>query len=386
MPASLLAAGWDEANWPSWSNNWSGYKRQKEVYSATVERAGAAFYAPTVDSPAWFSQRLNLKRYKGVLRTIIPNYVNHHLTNASGNFNDWMLTGTNLPPMLTITQVLDRVNAPSNYLDYTPWFNLNGRGRNTNDTSVGYPYGGTNTKTGQGGDYFPAGRSTWYSTDYGWIYMRAILSELYTTRYPLSQGYGTRGTYVQNRSGGHMTNASWAAVRQEAIDSWDGLVASQTINRVINGPYIFHYGEWGDQSTHYVVDPEVSRYGRMSNSTYNIYDGTGHRAQWYALIESKAPGRSEYWDWGKPSLPYSITNATFFMVDDIGVTVTSSVSITYAASTFLTNYNIYSNLPTAAPTIAVTNYYQEHDEPIGANDGQLLILRWNVPGGFVYEP
>lgn len=104
-------------------------------------------------------------------------------------------------PLMAVSQLCSIAKLPTNYFNYTPWRCLNGLGPFTNDGSVGHAYGWTNATTATGGTNFSAGRSTWYTTDYGWDGIKAVIPYLISTR-----DYWTgEGTY-DIESGGEPVN------------------------------------------------------------------------------------------------------------------------------------------------------------------------------------
>ncbi len=140
--------------------------------------------------PFRFTQRTRLVEYKSKLTELIPNFVDHTQTNASGDFNDFFATPSEIDfPKWSTGNLLASLQIPGNYLTYTPRLMLNGYGRFgiTNDNFEGYgvPFGFTNAATGAGGTNFPVARTnfpTWKTTDYGWIYMTNVINSLIWTR------------------------------------------------------------------------------------------------------------------------------------------------------------------------------------------------------------
>jgi hypothetical protein len=92
----------------------------------------------------------------------------------------WLTASNALPVYTSTAQVLRECGLPTNFFDYTPWRDLSGIGGFTNDLTVGRPHGMTNQYTAAGGTNFPAGRSRWYTTDYGIDGCKAFLDRLTT--------------------------------------------------------------------------------------------------------------------------------------------------------------------------------------------------------------
>ena len=195
----ILLAGparsdWDTNAWPAWTN---GHRKGKihaeETYGAVLEHFYAldaswdqgVVSAPT--APSWYRfQRSELIHQKGKLESYIPYFVNHTVTNGGGGwtnyFDNAFPTGSTESiaafPVWTATGLLAAAKMPTNFFDYTPYRCLNGWGPHTNDTSVGRPYGYTNsnTSTNAAGTNFPGARTNWYTTDYGWDGMTNALA------------------------------------------------------------------------------------------------------------------------------------------------------------------------------------------------------------------
>lgn len=157
------------------------------VQNALRERQIVADASQSVAIPAYGSQSNRLKEMKSILRGIIPAFVDN--TKTSGDYLDWFSspTGTtaggcaeypDLFPQHTVAGLLAQVGAPANYFEYTPWRPLDDQsiGEVTAQTAPGYT-----------------------TTDYGWKYMRPILTNLkwtatvncwsLTGRYSRVEGY-----------------------------------------------------------------------------------------------------------------------------------------------------------------------------------------------------
>jgi hypothetical protein len=113
------------------------------------------------------------------------------------NFLGSYLASNAVPVFTSATKAsaLARWGLPTNYLEYTPWRDLSGVGGYTNDiANVGRPHGTTNATTAAGGTNYPAGRTRWYTTDYGWDGLAIILPNLWA-RVPNEISYGIIATH-----------------------------------------------------------------------------------------------------------------------------------------------------------------------------------------------
>jgi len=190
--ASSVWGQWDTNLWPSWETQFNGRKRAWQVYSALLERVEAVTVPtnalPQPTQPLFFGSRSDLIAYKGIVLNLMTNhYVNLSQTNEFGNFETYFLSVTDAVPdslraelpKFTRSNLSEILSIPTNYLDNTPWFNLNGLGVFTNDVGpVGHSHGWTNSYTVVGGTDLPEARTNWYTTDYGWVYMQDICNAL----------------------------------------------------------------------------------------------------------------------------------------------------------------------------------------------------------------
>jgi hypothetical protein len=116
------------------------------------------------------------------LAETVPDYINTDWTVASGitNYGQYFKDNPDAKgiPVWTVTGLLAACSMPTNWFAYTPRRCISGLGWATNDTSIPYPHGETNGYTVLGGTNFPAGRTQWYTTDYGYSAATGLFSKL----------------------------------------------------------------------------------------------------------------------------------------------------------------------------------------------------------------
>jgi len=176
LPWHSLAAGWDTNAWPAVEHPRSGAVHAEQCRAAVAERAAAANLAVPAEATFYRSQRVILESCKAAIATAIPQYMA-----AAGDVDilAYLEAHDTLPAAWTVTGMCAAASLPTNYFTYTPWRALCGLGPFTNDVSVGNPHGWTNAYTAAGGAAtLPAGRSTWYTTDYGWQGLREVCDRL----------------------------------------------------------------------------------------------------------------------------------------------------------------------------------------------------------------
>ncbi|MCP4638853.1 MAG: hypothetical protein GY851_00395 [bacterium] len=256
------------------------------VYSALVERV----YAQSSDTdpvaapsaPFWFTQRGRLKDYKTTIGNLLAHYVDMSQADTNGDFSTYFseLPGTIVFPKVSFDAIAKEHYLPTNYLAYTPWFNLNGLGSNgaTNDNfqGIGHAYGKTNTATAGGGTNFAPGRSNiWYTTDYGWWPMTNIIGELTHTEFTISftgsrkdmfnvvtQYYDTGPQFDQT--------GTWAIVRS----AWLAEFAANTIpTNVVNHTGVGAFPQTLDYTLSYgEVSPGIFRFTALDGFS-SAHDG-----------------------------------------------------------------------------------------------------------------
>ena len=191
ISGQVLADGWNTNAWPSYQYPRSGKIHNEDCYSGLVERATVISWSPPA-APTWYrGQQSELEVYKTWVSGAAQAKFKDPSKMSGTKFDVYFSGGGSDFPCYTTSNLLKNLNLPLNYLSYTPYRCLCGLGPFTNDTTVGHPYGWTNATTTAGGANFPAGRSTWYTTDYGWQGMKDIINELYLTSSTISFSDGT---------------------------------------------------------------------------------------------------------------------------------------------------------------------------------------------------
>lgn len=163
---------WSTNIWPSYEHPRQAVPQIQEVHSAAVERCYAAGVS-IAGLRLYRSQYDNLTNIKARLKAAVPAYI---VTNGmEGDLSGYI--ESNGIPYYTVTGLLYSVKMPTNFFDYTPWSNLSGVGPLTNS---GYAWGNgwTNGWTKAGGTNYPPGRTNWYTTDYGIMWITNVFSAL----------------------------------------------------------------------------------------------------------------------------------------------------------------------------------------------------------------
>lgn len=183
--------------WPSYEHPRNTFERQTwHIYSGIVERCDAAgigrpdaptvimtnvvvstniYGTNTVVSTNVAGLRECLLRYKEKTTALIPYFLN-----MSGADTNGVLATNTAFVNWTTNEFHAACFLPSNFFAYTEHRMLGGLGVLTNDAeAVGRAHGYTNESTAAAGtNYLPAGRSTWYTTDYGIDGLRVALKNL----------------------------------------------------------------------------------------------------------------------------------------------------------------------------------------------------------------
>lgn len=332
LPTVCLGAGWSGV-WPAQEHPRETKRQLAECYTAIVERVTATHTDwDTIPSQAWYrSNRGNLLNIKVMLRwTLEPRASDPMGLGHSGLWLTWVVTNgvgntTTAANTLTATQtnvfphygglgavsggglggstsLLSALKMPTNYLDYTPFRCLAGLGPFTNDTSVPYPHGWSNTTTLAGGTNFPAGRTCWYTTDYGWADLPRVFAELTIT---LEQGVLTlcltNGNYYGQKQG--TNHQPWTSVKSLAESDYKDRPDSGISNFFPVGIFTYGLGYADDSYWNHKARAEA---GLWYHGAWNAasYTGAANVAEYYVYSDcTQPPG-------GLPS-PVVETNSTF---------------------------------------------------------------------------
>jgi len=220
FPVSAVA-GWGADLWPAWDYQRKGKLQGQECWSGTVERCDVAGISYPATQTWYRLQRTNLQNLKDKVEELVPYFVDTNEVDAGAtSFAGWFQTlqAGSYPtdfPMLTISGVCTHVGIPTNYFDYTPWRCLNGRGPFTTGVdyaAIGHPHGWTNATTADGGSIsLPAGRTNWYTTDYGWEGLKAAINLLRYSRTNATAVASTNSThgYYNGEGWGHDDDGEW---------------------------------------------------------------------------------------------------------------------------------------------------------------------------------
>ena len=347
LPLMAVAAndgpGWTTNVWPAYTVQREGRQHAEDCYEMSLERfyaaeaaadngpGGPTFTAPT--APTWWRfQRANLQNAKTSLAAYIP-----YFARTQTNYVQWLeanedisgdLNNTEIPRWTNVTDFLTFAGLPTNYLTYTPWRALNGLGPPgyTNDSdyaTLGHAYGFENADTVSGGTNFPAGRTTWYTTDYGWQGLYDMAPHLVHTpninEYSISAGqkgawggawYATSSdTNTYTYSSAHVDQSTWSAAKTAAENAVTNIASSTTF---------WPYGPWAYTSGRYRSSvPDY--YGRISaiktRWRMSIKGDTNGPACTYALHfydSTNLPSTLTYWD---ETMIYDYNGVTAFAAD-----------------------------------------------------------------------
>jgi hypothetical protein len=151
-------------------------------------------------------------------------------SNVSSNEFEGVTEDVLIENIIGVVGLCQVARLPTNYFSYTPWRCLNGLGPFTNDATVGHAHGWTNEYTAAGGTNFPAGRSTWYTTDYGWAGMSNAISTLTHTKILQYMSYvlWSMNIFIPANVGG-TNNQRWLdpySVEVMGQDNWTDLAAN----------------------------------------------------------------------------------------------------------------------------------------------------------------
>jgi hypothetical protein len=178
------------------------------------------------------------------------------------NIIDWIVANsaseyslTNPPLITNKTHFLTLCRLPTNYFEYTPYRGIDGLGPFTYDATVGHPHGWTNSYTATGGTNFPAGRTNWYTTDYGFEGLMAVTNLLVfqdCNVIPASTTYrgaiGDSEDWYKGASG-----SVWSVAIAESTNGWPSMFS---YNHTIQ-PMQMSIGSFSDYGDYYYYDCHV---------------------------------------------------------------------------------------------------------------------------------
>lgn len=274
-----IGAGWSDV-WPAQEHSRETVRQLSECYTGVYERCNVLGVTLPA-TPTWYrSNRGTLLNLKSTLRNSIDdgNWLNTNETanTLSGEYLNAHL-GADFPlfgvaDFSCATNLCRILRIPTNYFAYTPYRCLAGLGPYTNDTSVAYPHGYTNASTQAGGTNYPAGRTVWYTTDYGWNQIPTILAALthtrmscgvYDTNYFRGFTTPTSNTWDTAKAG---AEAAYAGVSSFGYDIWYG---AQGTAGEYGDPN--KYQGWLQMSRHYLEAGESFATAYASHGDYFVY-------------------------------------------------------------------------------------------------------------------
>jgi hypothetical protein len=367
-PCLALADGWSEDIWPSQETPRQGYRQIAECYTAVVERCRVAGLSEP-SAPAWYrSTRGNLAELKTHLLPAIPRYARTNDCSITPPALEPYFNATNgsstVIPYWSATGLLSFLRMPTNYFAFTPYRSLSGLGGDTSDPTVPYPHGSVNSDTAAGGTNYPAGRTNWYTTDYGYAGLPDILNSLrWTTNTASATGTAYAGISWTNVSDA----ASYDIAKTDCTNQWT------TTN--YPGPGVWNYRSVGQ----YAIKGTPMGYGAMACGQVWQCIATGistvyvHQVEFYAYTTYPTLRGSEtrvYTNWGD--------NATYDKFKYMGgaASTTNSTCI----STTTGSANIHDAWPTWAECNTGNGYVYGY-----SHTAYRALIRWDVAGGFVFH-
>ena len=374
--ATCYGAGWSSV-WPSQAYPRETVRQLSECYTGVWERCVASV-DPLPSAPTWYrSNRATLADLKNKLRiSIDPHNVNYNVkwvkTNGLDNYtsvaNQFSFTAGTTPPVLTSTGLLAYLKMPTNYFTYVPYRCLNGLGPFTNDTSVAYPHGYTNADTAAGGAFYPAGRTCWYTTDYGWNQIPAILRELTITLIDSVSG-------VIRKSDGDGSSSGWGAAKALAETDY----TTEAWRSDIQAWQFGNYGYLGGAPSYiYYAQTRAAQY-QWAQSPGGLLPASPKSCGEYYLYTVRIgsvyadPADNVYDDFG---LGVVETNFAFVADDNFNALGGGTSTVWGAVGPLYP----WCDIPTSWPHYAKWRGFVAY----GSGSGVRGIRRWIVPGGFQF--
>jgi hypothetical protein len=374
--AAAKADGWATNAWPSQRYPRQGKTQLSDVWSSTVERCKAAGVSEP-SAPVWYrSERTTLANCKASLKASVANFVDMSaLSSGTPAASNYFIANQTLNvdfPKLTLTGLLYAVQLPTNYFDYTPRRSLTGLGGSTNDASVGLPHGETNATTAAGGGNYPAGRSAWYTTDYGWSSWTSLVSRLLCTS---TKGSWQRtNTYCNYLHYPEAYGATEAAM-QANVDASYGLRSASSYQ--MEGTKVWYY-DYRDG--------------------YAGWKGRTQRRSSISGLSTSLVKQVEYYAWTS-KFPTNVADSTVesTVYDTLGLPLIED-TFAYVGSSSPTNEGTvvfvwgpdspprpdWISVPVGTFSIKASGFVTFH-YPIDIAYNMRGLIRWDVLGGFVYR-
>lgn len=239
--------GWNTNVWPAWQHPRDTMSQMSDCFWALQERRAAFLNAtnwPGVDTNLFASNDYRKFRYNmDILRNATEGLwltsmgiVDGTVLDESGTLNAYFATNqgelATIPRSSAITNLM-KLTIPTNFFTiYSGPYRveLSGLGGYTNDiAAIGHAHGFTNELTMAGGTNYPAGRTNWYTTDYGLDNLKAILQSVkYTPDDIDHMDYVNTIAYQNSGTGGHASTwaeaKTWAEANEvdySAYQSWE---------------------------------------------------------------------------------------------------------------------------------------------------------------------
>lgn len=364
LPLTALAAGYSTNAWPAWSAPREGLVRYSDLRGAYNERVVGIRHARTgeiADAPGWsyspvwpypptyprgpYHWFTNFKAQ--VATKLLPHYLDLAVLGnppTYSNLTAWLdLATTNVAappsalPAWTATGVCAFVRLPTNLFDWTEPRGLHGLGTggatNDNYAGVGHPYGETNQWTVAGGTNFPAGRDQWYSTDYGYDSVRAVLDVCTHLQHAYSHTWhpGDSMTNINAWSGSTYPSAYYTWLAAQAVA--EAAYATNHYYAEALAPGLFYRGHYNPGGTnHYGADVSAiwSRrrlYLASTGAAFRVVtllftdgdDDSGWVGGGHWLFDPNGqPVASNAWTFVECSQEHSRTNSGYVWTDPIG--------------------------------------------------------------------
>jgi hypothetical protein len=306
---------------------------------------------------------------KGQLRLGVSSWCQTNAVADTTIAGAWLTANTFTDfPVYTVTGLLWSLRLPTNYFEVTPYRSLCGLGPFTNDVTVPYPHGYVTTETLAGGTNYPAGRTNWYTTDYGWSALPAITEALVVTK-----------------------------------DTVKSLLSNTNLMTICDGHGPAGYTSTWAEAKSYVE----SVFGPTNTSAYTLlYQGS--RSYMIATNKFYAYNTAQIWRFaptlGAPSIPGKTGFGEFYGYGEYMTADTTSVFNAWGENVVLTNYTCISDDATnsfgdsLSRPFGSTNIHTWCAEPylifgegfflptLGYKMEQTVrfIRRWNIPGGFTF--